>query len=66
MPKIKDNNCPAPRTNTERDTKGLTNFPEILLNYRIHEDQVTFNGGKGGAEKWNNIRNKMIDDMVNT
>ncbi len=43
----------------------IYNFPEILLNYRIHEDQVTFNGGKGGSEKWNNIRNKMIDDMVN-
>lgn len=44
----------------------IYNFPEILLNYRIHEEQVTFNGGKGGSEKWNNIRNKMIDDMVNT
>ena len=44
----------------------IHNFSEILLNYRIHEDQVTHNGGKGGSEKWNNIRNKMIDDMVNT
>lgn len=43
----------------------IHNFSEILLNYRIHEDQVTHNGGKGGSEKWNDIRNKMIDDMVN-
>jgi len=44
----------------------IYNFPDILLYYRLHENQVTHNGGSGGTDKWNNIRNEMIDELINT
>ena len=42
----------------------IHNMPNILLNYRIHENQVTYKGGVKGSEYWTNIRNKIIEDFV--
>jgi len=44
----------------------LHNLDEPLLYYRLHENQVTHNGGEGGPAYWNNIRIKLIDDLINT
>ena len=43
----------------------IYNFPEVLLHYRLHENQVTHNGGEGGREKWNAIRIKIINELIN-
>ena len=42
----------------------IYNMKDVLLYYRLHEEQVTYNGGNGGFEKWNIIRNKMINDIL--
>ena len=42
------------------------NFPEPLLYYRLHDKQVTHNGGDGGSIYWNDIRKKLIDNMINS
>jgi mannosyltransferase OCH1-like enzyme len=42
------------------------NLPEPLLYYRLHDKQVTYKGGNGGANYWNNIRMKLINDIVNS
>ena len=44
----------------------IYNTTDVLLYYRIHEDQVTHEGGIGGTDKWNKIRNDMIDELINT
>ncbi len=41
------------------------NMPDKLLYYRLHEGQVTHNGGEGGSNKWNKIRNSIIDNLIN-
>jgi mannosyltransferase OCH1-like enzyme len=43
----------------------IYNFPEVLLKYRLHDKQVTFNGGEGGRDKWNIIRNEIIQKTIN-
>lgn len=43
----------------------IHNFPECLILYRLHDKQVTHKGGEGGMHKWNNIRQKIIHDLVN-
>ena len=43
----------------------IYNSPDVLLNYRLHDKQVTHNGGEGGRDKWNDIRTKIIDRMIN-
>jgi GT2 family glycosyltransferase len=43
----------------------LHNLNEPLLYYRLHEKQVTHNGGDGGPFYWNQIRNKIIEDLIN-
>ena len=40
------------------------NFPEPLLYYRLHSSQVTHEGGSEGREYWNDVRNKMIADLM--
>ena len=40
------------------------NFPDILLNYRLHDNQVTHKGGQGGRNKWNIIRNNIIKNLI--
>lgn len=43
----------------------IFNFPEALLNYRLHENQVTKTSiVKEGNDYWTNIRNKMIHDLI--
>jgi GT2 family glycosyltransferase len=42
----------------------IYNFPDVLLNYRLHDKQVTHNGGEGGKEKWHNIRMNIINTIV--
>ena len=41
------------------------NMPDRLLYYRLHDGQVTHNGGEGGSNKWNKIRNSIIDNLIN-
>ena len=43
---------------------SLYNLPEVLLYYRIHEDQVTFNG-KTSTPYWRERREQFIEDLVN-
>ena len=46
-------------------THGMIyNFSEPLLHYRLHDKQVTYNGGEGGRDKWNEIRNNIINGLV--
>jgi len=40
------------------------NLQEPLLYYRIHEKQLTNNGGTEGREYWHNIRMKLISDII--
>lgn len=44
--------------------KKVYNIQEVLLDYRLHEDQLTYGGGKLGSSYWNPIRNKMIKDIL--
>jgi GT2 family glycosyltransferase len=42
----------------------IHNMSEVLLNYRLHEDQVTHQGGKEGRPYWHNLRNEMIQNII--
>jgi GT2 family glycosyltransferase len=42
------------------------NLPETLLYYRLHDKQVTHNGGIEGTTYWNEIRTKLINEIINT
>ena len=42
----------------------IYNFPEPLLNYRLHDKQVTYNGGEGGRDKWHKIRLGIINKLL--
>jgi len=46
--------------------KYIYNFNEPLLYYRIHENQVTNNGGLEGREHWNKIRDDLIENLINS
>lgn len=41
----------------------IFNFKEPLLYYRLHENQVTYQGKKD-SEYWNNIRNNIIKNLI--
>jgi mannosyltransferase OCH1-like enzyme len=43
---------------------NIMNIQEPLLYYRLHEDQLTFNGGKEGSVYWNKIRNNLISTII--
>jgi len=43
----------------------LYNLPEVLLYYRIHEQQVTYNG-KSSTPYWKERRDKYIDELINS
>ena len=43
----------------------IHNMTEVLLNYRLHEEQVTHKGGKEGREYWKKIRTDLIQQMIN-
>ena len=42
----------------------IYNMQETLLYYRLHEEQVTYGGGKEGSTFWTEKRNKLIDDIL--
>jgi len=42
----------------------IHNMSERLLYYRIHDQQVTHNGGKEGKEYWNDVRNDIINKLT--
>ena len=42
----------------------IYNFPEVLLHYRLHDNQVTHNGGEGGRDKWHRIRMDIIHKLI--
>jgi GT2 family glycosyltransferase len=42
----------------------LHNLNEILLYYRLHEKQITHNGGLEGPSYWNYYRNQIIDKII--
>ena len=41
----------------------LYNLPDVLLYYRIHSDQVTFNG-RTSTPYWRERREKFIEDIT--
>ena len=42
----------------------IHNMSEVLLNYRLHEEQLTHQGGKEGRPYWHNLRNTMIQNII--
>ena len=42
----------------------LHNLSDSLLYYRLHETQVTHQGGKEGPSYWNKIRVNLINDLI--
>lgn len=42
----------------------IYNFPEHLVLYRLHPNQVTHQGGKGGPEYWGKIRKDIIKNLL--
>ena len=44
----------------------IYNFPEPYLYYRLHDKQITHNGGNGGSEYWNEKRLNLINDLINS
>jgi hypothetical protein len=45
--------------------KVVYNFQEPLLFYRLHQDQITYHGGKKGKQYWDVIRNNIISNVIN-
>jgi GT2 family glycosyltransferase len=43
----------------------IYNLPDILLYYRLHNNQLTYNGGTEGSEYWINKRNELINNLIN-
>ena len=43
----------------------IHNMSEVLLNYRLHEGQLTHQGGKEGSQYWSTSRNEMIQNINN-
>lgn len=41
----------------------IHNMQEPLLYYRLHEEQLTYNGGKKGSQFWTKKRNDLINDI---
>ena len=44
--------------------KKIHNINEPLLYYRMHNEQLTYNGGKEGSNHWNNVRNDIINQVI--
>ena len=42
----------------------IYNMESSLINYRLHKDQITHNGGIGGKEHWDNVRNNIIEKVM--
>jgi len=56
----------------QNETEGVKkygkiyNMKEALLFYRLHENQLTHNGGREGRSYWNKIRNNAIEKLINS
>ena len=46
-----------------KSNKGI-NLPDVVLLYRIHKSQLTWNGGKEGRQYWTKYRNELIDKYI--
>lgn len=44
----------------------IYNSPDVMLNYRLHPEQVTHAGGKSGSAFWRKIRMKLIKNFINS
>jgi glycosyltransferase involved in cell wall biosynthesis len=42
----------------------IHNMKDVLLYYRLHEGQLTYNGGKEGSRYWTDKRNELINDIL--
>ena len=42
----------------------IHNMPDVLLNYRIHDKQLTFKGGEKGPEYWHKKRIELIKNII--
>lgn len=42
----------------------IMNIQEPLLYYRLHEEQLTYGGGKEGGIYWINVRNNLIKEIL--
>jgi hypothetical protein len=42
------------------------NTTEVLVRYRLHENQVTHKGGKEGSTYWIEVRNNIIKNVMNS
>jgi len=42
----------------------IYNMSETLLYYRLHENQLTYHGGKEGSTYWREKRNKLIEKIL--
>lgn len=42
----------------------IYNMKDVLLYYRLHEDQLTYNGGKEGSRYWTEKRNNLIKKIL--
>ena len=42
----------------------IHNLPDVLLHYRLHENQVTHNGGKKGKAFWDAVRRKIVEGVL--
>lgn len=42
----------------------IYNMKGVMLYYRLHEDQLTYNGGKEGSRYWTEKRNKLIINIL--
>lgn len=42
----------------------IYNIQDILLYYRLHENQLTYNGGKEGSVHWTKKRNQLIEEIL--
>lgn len=40
------------------------NMDEVLLNYRLHEKQITHKGGSEGTNYWNEKRNEIVKNII--
>lgn len=49
-----------------KEYKFIYNFQEPLLYYRIHDNQVTNNGGSEGRDYWNKVRVELVENLINS
>ena len=43
----------------------IYNFPDVLLKYRLHDQQITHKGGAGGGvSKWGPIRDEIVRSFI--